>query len=155
MSKIVYPSWLPRLVNPVVMDNAGDLRQLRGDYNGGAYAAYAGSLDTVKRENLYLLTVALGTATIYSTAVPVGYRHVYQRLCCFHADTAARQATLMLYSGGVLAYLTYQVALAPNQEMSLASEVVLGANEQLRLDVYAVAAGKYVYLSLAGYSVRL
>lgn len=155
MSKRIYPSWLPRLSTPVVKDAADDLRALRGDYNGGAFAGYAGSFAAVVREKVVVSATAADPDEVFTTAVPAGYLHVIQRVSCRQDSGGSPLVVLYLISGAGAYELVSAGALAPQNTLTADYELVLQAGEQLRFSVYGIVWPTSIVISAVGYSVQL
>jgi len=155
MSKTIEPSWLPRITTPVAKDQADVLRGIRGDYNGGQFGGYAGSMYAVYREVKTLYSGAGGTLSLLTTVVPSGYIYVIQSCLGYHNDTTPRLTTLSVISGEAEYALEVRNALGGNDVLRNIGEFVLQAGEQLRLLVVSIAAERNMYLDAIGYSVRL
>jgi len=155
MAKRIYPNWLPKLVNPVVIDAATDLRQLRGDYNGGAFAGPVGTFDTVVRSSQSTAGVGVGYTIVNSAAVPAGYRQVIQNVSVFHSDPTARTVEFGIISGGNYYQLISVGALVVSLSAPHPNEIVLEAGENLRAYGTNIIVTASLLMFLAGYQVRL
>ena len=155
MSKTIEPSWLPRVTTPVAKDQADVLRGIRGDYNGGLFGGYAGSMYAVYRFIITTQFPAGGNVYVVSDTVPTNYLYVIQQISARHTDTAARGAYLEVVSGGVAYTLVRSGSQAYNDSLIAPNEIVLQAGDYLRYQVVALNVDKYVALSICGYSVRL
>lgn len=155
MSKRIYPSWLPRLSTPVVRDAADDLRALRGDYDGGAFAGACGSFHAIWREAVTDTSTGAGVFRALTTAVAAGYLGIAQLVLVRHNAAAALDTYMTLLSGGVYYDLHNNYTLGQMVPLRLETPLVLEAGEQLVGTIVATAINQPVYLKVCGYWVQL
>jgi len=146
---------LPKITFPVSKDYGDDFAPLRGDYDGGLFGGYAGSVDSVLRDKVSASSGAGGTTTLNSTAVPAGYLWIVQVMNAWHSDATARISFVRVISGATDYQIDGANALGQYTPLHNYNEFVLSAGEYLRFTVLSASASVSLELWLNGYKVRL
>lgn len=141
----------------VVQQTPADLRVALHGFDGSNWKKLQFLWGYNDRISEHVGTLSTGAATTVadSAVCPANTVWVITTVAVYHLGGANRRTIVQLKNGGSMAVVAQSPALAPYTSLGPFGSLIAKEGDYIRGQVYALANGKWLYLNINGYSMRL